>query len=207
MTGKLITLEGPDGAGKTTVIAPLKQMIEDKGYTVITTREPGGTELGEKIRELLLHFRMTDKAELLLFAAARAEHLKVKILPAIEAGNIVICDRFADSTYAYQGEARGHIAKVLQLEEFVLEGFEPHHTLFFNITLEESQRRLNLRSGKLDNFDLMALEFKKAVHKGYMHRFATHYNRMIEINAMQSPDEVLQQMQVWVDKTFQKKQA
>ncbi len=199
MRGKFITLEGIDASGKTTNIQHIKSLIEAHGFNVITTREPGGTPAAEKIRSLILSEKTVPKCEMLLFAASRAQHVQELIEPALQSGTIVISDRFADSTYAYQGEGRGYIDDVLQLEHFVLKGFEPDFTLYFDLTLEESVKRLKQRFGEINHLDMEVLEFKQAVHRGYQKRFELHNHRMVWIDAMQSPEGVAKQVSTWVE--------
>jgi len=160
MRGVFISLEGPDGAGKTTTADYIEQLLSEVGYVVIRTREPGGTELSEMIRKLLLSEEMCSKTELLLFAASRAEHLERKIKPAIEEGKIILCDRFADSSFAYQGYGRGLLEDVKLLEEYVLNGFEPDYTIFFDIPLEVSLERLAFRFNQQDRLDKEMRDFK-----------------------------------------------
>lgn len=196
MRGKFITLEGPDGAGKTTQGKLLAQYLRAKGYEVVETREPGGTPESEKIRDLLLHCKLSIKTEILLFAAARAEHVEKVIKPALAEGKVVICDRFSDSSYAYQGGGREMVADVEEIERFTLRGFEPDYTLFFNLTLEESLRRL---LGRDDNnaFDAFARDFKLRVYHAYRKRFLQNPQRMVAIDAMQSIDDVTSDVISW----------
>lgn len=203
MTGKFISCEGPDGAGKTTNVKILVGWLQDHGYKVTYTREPGGTEVGEKIRGILLGDPMQPLTELLMFAAQRAEHISAVIKPALERGEIVVCDRFADSTYAYQAAGRGWVDQVLQMEEFVHCGFEPDYTLFFDVTLEESMRRLQERTGGvLDVFEQEKKEFRQRVYTGYQTRFTQKAYRMVKIDAMKNPEEVAAQVIAWAEKTF-----
>lgn len=200
--GKLLTVEGPDGAGKSSSVPFIREALEELGYRVVVTREPGGCELSERLRDMVLFNQMALKTELLLFAAARAEHLQRTIYPAIERGEIVLCDRFADSTYAYQGYGRGARHEVMQMEKFVLGDFQPHHTLFFDITLDESERRLQQRSGRADRFDSAEQEFKRLVWEGYQDRFRHFSNRMFRVDAMQDLPGVRAQLLTWVQQTF-----
>ncbi len=203
MTGMLITFEGPDGSGKTTNIKTLVGWLKDKGHDVIYTREPGGTPVGEKIRELLLSSSMAPLTEVLLFNASRAEHLDNLIRPSLAAGKIVVCDRFSDSTYAYQASGRGWVSQVEDMENFVHGGFEPNYTLFFDVTLEESMRRLKERAGdNLDVFEKEKTEFRQRVYDGYQTRFKQKSHRMVRIDAMKTPEEVTQQVIDWAEKTF-----
>lgn len=198
MTGRFITFEGPDGSGKTTQLKYLVNLLESDGHEVVQTREPGGTALAEEIRSILLSGRVkSDKAELLLFAAARADHVENLIKPAIAAGKIVVCDRFADSSYAYQGAARGMQSDVEELERFTLRGFEPDFTLFFHVTLEESMRRLFNRSEDRNIFDTFARDFKKAVYNGYQKRLLTNPHRMYKVDAMKTMGEVALEIYEW----------
>lgn len=203
--GAFITLEGPDGSGKTSNVDYLAEQIRALGYEVILTREPGGTRaVGEKIRELVLSNRMPKMAELLLMFAARADHVEELILPAVQAGKVVISDRFVDSSYAYQGWGRNMRTEVLELERMVLGEFRPDFTLFFNVTLDESLARLKTRPGKQDRFDTEELTFREAVWNGYMQRFNTDiHGRMYPIDAMVTPEEVRNQVRTFAASTFQ----
>lgn len=203
--GKLITFEGPDGAGKSSHIATLQKILEEYRYEVVLSREPGGTPVGEKIRGIILNEEMHPSCELLLFAASRAQHLHTKILPALEAGKVVICDRFADSSYAYQGKARGFMDDVIKLEQHVLQGFEPDYTLFFDVTLAESQRRLAFRAGEAgeaNRLDNEIAEFKRLVYEGYQERFHANPHRMVFIDAMQSIEMVASDVRMWAKTSF-----
>lgn len=203
--GRFITCEGQDCVGKSTQAKNIKAILESHGYEVILTREPGGTPLAEKVRGLVLGDAFTPYAELLLFAASRAEHLQTKIIPALEAGKIVISDRFADSSYAYQGAGRGYIPQVLELEKFVLGDFQPDYTLFFDITYEESVLRLNKRSsdgGEINHLDTEQEDFKRRVNQGYKDRYHAFPNRMHLIDATPSIDEVATTLKLWVENVF-----
>lgn len=201
--GLFISCEGPDGAGKTTNVKILVGWLKDNGYAVAYTREPGGTTVGEKIREILLKDPMYPMTELLMFAAQRAEHIEAVIKPALARGEVVVCDRFADSTYAYQAAGRGYFDQVRLLEDFVHVGFEPDFTLFFDVTLEESLHRLNERTGgNLDVFEQEQNDFRKRVYQGYQVRFKQKQHRMVLIDAMRTPEEVAAQVIAWAEKTF-----
>jgi len=202
MRGVFISLEGPDGAGKTTTADYIEQLLSEVGYVVIRTREPGGTELSEMIRKLLLSEEMCSKTELLLFAASRAEHLERKIKPAIEEGKIILCDRFADSSFAYQGYGRGLLEDVKLLEEYVLNGFEPDYTIFFDIPLEVSLERLAFRFNQQDRLDKEMRDFKERVFLGYRQRFEDNPHRMVRINANQTPEEVREEVREWIFNSF-----
>ena len=202
MQGRLITLEGADAAGKTTQLAFLVRLLREKGYDVIQTREPGGTYVAERLRSIVLTEKLTPVAEMLLFAAMRAEHMEDKILPALKKGQIVVSDRFADSTYAYQGIGRNQLDRVEMLEKFVLGDFQPDHTLFFDIPLEESQKRLNGRMARKDVFEKEVDGFKERVYAGYLRRYEENPHRMVRINSMGSIEEVNALVRAWVEEVF-----
>lgn len=198
--GKLITLEGADGSGKSTNAKVLKEFLESQGYSVHLTREPGGSEVGEKIRDILLNNKISGVTETLLFAAARADHIEKVIKPHLAHGTIVISDRFVDSSYAYQGWGRVLYDETLMVNDMALQGFEPDHTLFFDIPLEESIRRLEERNRRLsDNnrLDDESLHFKDRVFKGYQHCLKTYSHRMVRIDALPEPEEVAAKVIAW----------
>lgn len=200
--GRFISFEGPDGSGKTSNVEIMRETLLSRGYTnIITTREPGGTPLGEKIRALLLNDSMCSMTELLLFAAARAEHIDSRIKPHMANGGIVICDRFADSSYAYQGTARDLLTTVLTLQNLVHKDFEPDYTLFFDVTLPESERRMTTRGDK-NRLDKEVLEFKRKVYSGYQECFRLNPHRMHRIDAMPNPTDVKNSVICWVDEVF-----
>lgn len=204
--GVLVSLEGPDGAGKSTHVSFLKAWFEEHGYTVTITREPGGTPAGEAIRNILLNADKAPMTEVLLFAASRAEHLASLIHPALQAGHIVITDRFCDSTIAYQGYGRGLLQMALKMETTVHHGFYPDHTLFFDIPFEESVKRLALRLEKQDKFDQETLDFKQRVYDGYyrcmLPNSRRQEERFVKINANQTIPGVQKDLKAWLMKTF-----
>lgn len=169
--GLFITLEGGEGAGKTTQIPYIQSLLEQAGHKVCTTREPGGTPLGNAIRELALSqtdTTISPDSELLLMFAARAEHIHQVIHPALQRGDAVLCDRFTDATYAYQGGGRGidfeHIAK---LEQWVQDGLRPDLTLLFDVPVEIGLERAKDR-GTLDRFEQESLDFFERVRQSYL---------------------------------------
>lgn len=188
--GRFITLEGIDGAGKSTHLADLRTFIEARGIRVIQTREPGGTPLGESLRELLLTRDMHSDTELMLMFAARAEHLHAHILPALERGEWVICDRFSDASYAYQGGGRGtDKARLVLLERWVQGDFHPDLTLLFDIDPELAfARRENARAA--DRFESQGLDFFTRVRDAYLERAHEFPQRFRIIDASRSVDEV-----------------
>lgn len=203
--GLFITVEGPDGSGKTSVGMPhIVAVLRERGYDVVTSREPGGTPVGEQLRDLILTTSgMTTKTEILLFAAARAENVDKVIRPAIEEGKIVIFDRFHDSTYAYQGLGRGNVKDVLEIQKFVLGDLSPDCTLFFDVTLEESRARLLKRLGSDNNhFDHEKDAFRQRVYEGYQIRLREFPARMYRINAMQPIEGVKRELEHWLNTRF-----
>lgn len=171
MRGKFITLEGIDGAGKSSHVEWIAGRIRDAGHQVVVTREPGGTPLGEKLRALLLEEGMDLRTEALLAFAARQEHLAALILPTLEAGTWVLSDRFTDATYAYQGAGRGLPRdKIAQLEQWVHEGLQPDLTFYFDVPSEVGQARRRAASQSLDRFEREAGDFFDRVRAGYLER-------------------------------------
>jgi len=150
MKGYFITLEGPDGSGKSTITKLLTSYLKDAGYDVVTTREPGGTQISEKIRKIILdndNTKMSYIAEALLYAASRAQHVHEKILPALKDGSIVICERFVHSSLVYQGIGRGlGIEKIKEINDFAIQGLTPDITLFFDVDPERALDRKTQRN-------------------------------------------------------------
>ena len=193
-----ITLEGPEGAGKSTNREYLAQRLRDQGVRVLLTREPGGTPLAERIRELLLEPSeepMAADTELLLVFAARAQHLAQVIRPALQRGEVVICDRFTDATYAYQGGGRGlSMERIAQLESFVQGELRPDLTLVFDLPVEIGLQRAVAR-GRLDRFEQEQRSFFEAVRSSYLQRAADYPQRYRVLDAAQP----LEQVQVALD--------
>lgn len=198
MSGMFITFEGPEGAGKSTNLYYLANRLQEAGYGVIVTREPGGTELSEKIRALLIDptFKtMSSDTELLLMFAARAEHLHQVILPAYAEGKVILCDRFTDSTYAYQGAGRGiDIDKIAELERFVQDGFRPDMTLLFDVDASVGLSRVMESRGGFDRFEQEDIHFFKAVQAAYWQRAMQYPEIYRVIDANQSLPNVQLQM-------------
>ena len=183
-----ITLEGGEGVGKTTQQALLALQLRQAGYPCLCTREPGGTALGRALREILLHGDpLTPLAELFLYAADRAEHVQKCILPALAAGQVVVCDRFTDSTLAYQGYGRGlDLEKIRQLNHLATGGLQPHLTLWLDLPPEVGLAR----SGLADRLEQERLEFHRRVHQGFQTLAAAEPQRIVRIDAEGSPLEV-----------------
>ena len=196
--GLFITIEGPDGAGKTTVLNelfPRLQMIAQK--EIIKTREPGGVMIAEKIRQIILnpdHQQMDERTEALLYAAARHQHLVEVILPALNEGKIVICDRFVDSSLTYQGAGRRiGIKEIAQINEFATEGLEPDFTLYLDVDSDTGLRRIqNHRKQDVDRLDLEGLEFHQRVRHAYLKLAEENPVRIHRIDAKMSLQEVVE---------------
>jgi dTMP kinase len=196
-TGKFITVEGGEGAGKSSNLAFIREQLETAGIDVVFTREPGGTALGEDLRELLLghkHTGMSDDCELLMMFAARAEHLHQKIIPALQAGKWVLCDRFTDATYAYQGGGRGiDMSRIEMLENWTQGSLRPDLTLLLDLPVETGLQRAGERSDP-DRFEKEKLSFFEAVRNCYLQRASNEPQRFRVIDASQTLENVQQQI-------------
>ena len=190
MRGKFITLEGMDGAGKSTHIPDIIKLLEIKGVEVISTREPGGTALGEQLRTLLLNEPMHPETETLLMFAARREHITQVIEPALARGAWVLSDRFTDATYAYQSGGRGVLAnKVIELEAWVQGVLQPDLTLLFDVPVEVSVARL--ASARIpDKFERESADFFTKIRNAYLDRARNNPNRFCIINSNQTLEDV-----------------
>lgn len=195
MAGLFITLEGMDGAGKSTHIPTILKLLASRGQEVVSTREPGGTPLGETLREILLHEDMHVETESLLMFAARAEHLQQVILPALARGAIVVSDRFTDASYAYQCGARGlDLSKMQQLESWVQGDLQPDLTLLFDVPVEVSLQRL-AGARTPDKFEAQGADFFARLRAQYLARAAAYPQRFRLIDADRSLDEVKQSVE------------
>lgn len=188
MTGLFITLEGGEGAGKTSAIPLLAARLEKEGYQVLATREPGGIEIAEAIRAVILdpaNTSMDGRTEALLYAAARRQHLVEKVWPALKKGMIVLCDRFVDSSLAYQGYTRGlGMEEVLDINRFAVENTMPDLTLFFDISPEAGLARISENKGREQNrLDLEALSFHESVYEGYQILREQYKHRYVTLDA------------------------
>ena len=193
--GKFITFEGVDGAGKSTHIAAFADTLRQHGKTVITTREPGGTALGEQLRELLLHQPMHLETEALLMFAARREHLAQLITPALMRGEWVISDRFTDASFAYQGGGRGlALDKLTQLEHWVQGDLQPDLTLLFDVPLEVARERLQ-RTRNPDKFEQEQDDFFVRVRQVYLQRAQQFPQRIRVIDSTRPIDQISAELQ------------
>lgn len=210
MKGKFITVEGGEGAGKSTQLAYVRQRIEAAGIPLRVTREPGGTPLAEAIRELLLDHNNTAMAsdtELLLMFAARAQHLAELIQPALAQGEWVLCDRFTDSTYAYQGGGRGiDPRRIALLEDWVQGTFRPHLTLLLDVPVEVGMARAQAR-GELDRFEREQKAFFINVRNAYLARAEQEPQRFRVLDASRSIEEVQVQIDAVLDPVIAQFQA
>lgn len=205
--GKFITVEGGEGAGKSSNLSFIQSLLEETGIKVLFTREPGGTDLGEDIRELLLghkHTGMADDTELLMMFASRAEHLNRKIIPALEAGIWVLCDRFTDATYAYQGGGR-HISfdRIAMLENWVQGDLRPDMTLLLDLPVETGLERARNRS-EPDRFESEQIEFFENVRSAYLKIASNEPDRVKVIDASKPLDVVQTQIKATLDATLLK---
>ena len=199
--GLFLTLEGIDGAGKSSHLDAMEALLKAQGRTVVRTREPGGTPLAETLRGLILEQPMDPLTESLLVFAARRDHVAQVIEPALARGDVVLCDRFTDATFAYQGSGRGFDAKVLStLEQWVQGGrgaaalLQPHITLWFDLAPEIAAQRL--AGARLpDKFEAQPVEFFRRVAAGYAARAAADAQRFVHIDASQTRDQVWQQVE------------
>ncbi|MBL0038033.1 MAG: dTMP kinase [Nitrosomonadales bacterium] len=187
---KFITFEGVDGAGKSTHLTWFAETLRKRGNEVLVTREPGGTPVGESLRDILLNQTMHAETEALLMFAARLEHIEQVIKPALQRGIWVISDRFSDASFAYQGGGRGvSVAKLEQLECWVHENFQPDLTLLFDLPVEVARQRLS-KNITLDRFEQEKDSFFEKVRQAYLDRRKKHPDRFVLINAAQSPEQV-----------------
>lgn len=197
MKGLFISFEGNDGSGKSSVIQTIYQKLLNLGYEVVLTREPGGSKISEKIREIILdkdNIGMDDRTEALLYAASRREHIQKTILPAIKEGKIVLCDRFIDSSLAYQGSAR-HLGmdNIYNLNLFATEGLLPDLTLYVEIHPEVGLKRIQKNARDFDRLELETMHFHDDVYQGYQELCKKYPQRIVRINGELTPKEVADQ--------------
>jgi dTMP kinase len=201
--GAFVTFEGPEGSGKTTQIKLLTDHLRAAGYDVLTAREPGGTPIGDQIRTVLhnvANTAMVDEAEILLYSASRAQLVSQLIRPALARGKIVLSDRYADSTTAYQGYGRGlDLAALQQITAFATGGLTPDLTLYLDCPVEEGlrrkQRALVLGEGEWNRLDREVIEFHRRVRQGYLTLVAAEPNRWLVIDASRSIEEIRKEIQ------------
>lgn len=192
-TGKFITIEGCDGCGKSTQTERLKEYFDEHGFAYVSTREPGGGKISEAIRELILdgkNAEMTDECEALLYAAARVQHLSDTVAPALEAGKIVLCDRYVDSSFAYQAEGRGLGDKfVASINAYAIERFTPDATIFIDLPPREAFLRKH-GADKNDRMELAGEAFHERVYCGFLKQARENKERFIVVDGRKSKDEM-----------------
>ncbi len=203
--GKFITFEGIDGVGKSAQILLLEKYLQSKKIYTLITREPGGTEVGERMREILLHqvpAHLDSRTELLLMFAARAQHLKEIIYPALRRNQWVLCERFTDASYAYQGGGRGvPFSQIHKIETLVHEGFMPDLTILFTCKVQTGMQRIH-RRGKKDRFEKEQFEFFERVQRTYL-QLATNYPKRFKVvNAEQEISEVASEIEKIINDRF-----
>ena len=196
VNGTLISFEGPEGAGKSSILEAILPLLEEKGIPYITTREPGGVDIAEKIRQVILdsdHTSMDAKTELLLYIASRRQHLVERVLPVLAAGKVVLMDRFIDSSVAYQGYGRGlSVEDIEWLNQFATDGLKPDLTLYFDLDVEEGLARIaRNHEREVNRLDLEGLELHYKVRKGYLALAEKEPERIVKIDASQSFEAVL----------------
>ena len=193
--GLFITVEGPEGAGKSTILKKMAEELKEKGHQVVLTREPGGISIAEEIRKVILdrnHTEMDERTEALLYAAARRQHLAEKVIPSLENGSMVLCDRFLDSSLAYQGHARGiGMEEVYSINKFAIGDTMPDLTLYFDVSPEVGLKRISKNQGReVNRLDLEAIDFHERVREGYLMLLKQFPQRIKKIDASVSFDDV-----------------
>lgn len=199
--GKFITLEGTDGAGKSTQLENISNYFKEKNIPFILTREPGGTEIGEKIREILLdksNMEMTPITEMYLYAASRAQNIREVILPTLKDGKFVICDRFLDSSIAYQGFGRELGNMVLEVNKYAVMNTMPDLTIFLDLSVEDGLKRVS--KGEEDRLELEDINFHHRVYKGYDSLAKTDNERIVRLDARKSIVEIKNEIYKVLDK-------
>ncbi|WP_456272844.1 dTMP kinase [Bacillus sp. AK031] len=208
--GLFITVEGPEGAGKSTILQKMADELKGKGHQVVLTREPGGISIAEDIRSVILdrnNTEMDERTEALLYAAARRQHLAEKVVPALENGSIVLCDRFLDSSLAYQGHARGiGMEEVYSINKFAIGDTMPDMTLYFDVSPEIGLERIRKHQGReVNRIDLEDIEFHERVREGYFMLLEQFPQRIKKIDAGSSFEKVYQSAIEMVEKYIAEK--
>ena len=201
--GYFITFEGGEGTGKTTIINYISKYLNDKGYSVVTTREPGGIDIAEQIRSIILDVKNTKmdyRTEALLYAASRTQHLAEKVIPALNENKIVLCDRYLDSSLVYQGIARGlGIDNVLKVNMFATE-YMPNITFFIDVKPEICFKRLKDNNREMDRLDLENMDFHNMVYEGYKEVAKMYPKRIVSINGDRKIEDILVDIKDRIDK-------
>ena len=204
--GYFITFEGGEGTGKTTIINYISKYLNDKGYGVVTTREPGGIDIAEQIRSIILDVKNTKmdyRTEALLYAASRIQHLAEKVIPALNSGKIVLCDRYLDSSLVYQGIARNlGIDNVLKINMFALE-YMPNITFFIDVKPEICFKRLKDNNREMDRLDLENMDFHNMVYEGYKEIAKMYPSRIISIDGDRKIEDIIENIRIRIDKLIE----
>jgi dTMP kinase len=205
-----ITFEGPEGAGKTTILSKIVERLDEQNIDVLATREPGGIEIAEKIREVILnpaHTAMDERTEALLYAAARSQHFFEKVEPAIKEGKLVLCDRFIDSSLAYQGYARGiGIDEVLSINEFAIGKRMPDLTILFDLNPAVGLARIYAHNEReVNRLDVESLSFHEKVREGYHEVVKRYPNRIKVVNADQPVEKVVEEVWLLLSESLEEK--
>ncbi len=204
--GYFITFEGGEGTGKTTIINYISKYLNDKGYGVVTTREPGGIDIAEQIRSIILDVKNTKmdyRTETLLYAASRIQHLAEKVIPALNSGKIVLCDRYLDSSLVYQGIARNlGIDNVLKINMFALE-YMPNITFFIDVKPEICFKRLKDNNREMDRLDLENMDFHNMVYEGYKEIAKMYPSRIISIDGDRKIEDIIEDIRIRIDKLIE----
>lgn len=201
--GYFITFEGGEGTGKTTIINYISKYLESKGYNVVSTREPGGIDIAEQIRSIILDIKNTKmdyRTEALLYAASRTQHLAEKVIPALKENKIVLCDRYLDSSLVYQGIARGlGIENVLKVNMFALE-YMPNITFFIDVKPEICFKRLKDNNREMDRLDLEKMDFHNMVYEGYKQIAKMYPERIVSIDGDRLIEDIIEDIRIRIDK-------
>lgn len=198
-----ITLEGPDGAGKSIQAALLRDFLERRGWSVVLTREPGGTPLGDEIRQILLHsddLSLLPETEVLLLAAGRAQHVRERILPALESGTAVICDRYVDSTYAYQGGGHGiALERMVPIQEFATGGLTPDVRILLDVPVDVGLKRRLADAGNVNRIDLAPTAFHQRVREMFLRLAAEHPDDWMVVDGRDDVASVARKVQTDIE--------
>lgn len=210
--GYLITLEGGEGSGKTSIQKKVAAALEERGHSVVCTREPGGIDIAEQIRTVILdrgNIAMDPRTEALLYAAARRQHLVEKVIPALQEGKIVLCDRFIDSSLAYQGHARGlGIDEIYSINKFAIDGYMPDLTLYFDVEPAVGLSRIEIDAGReVNRLDIESMKFHEAVREGYRLLVARYPERIQVVDASGSIEAVFEEAFGQILEFVKKRQA
>jgi len=207
MSGTFITFEGGEGAGKTTVLQRVEKKLIAQGFDILVTREPGGIPIAEQIRNIILdtkNVEMDNRTEALLYAAARRQHFIDKVIPALRAGKIVLCDRFIDSSLAYQGYARNiGIDEVFHINRFAIDTYMPTLTLYFQCRPEVGLKRIQLNNREQNRLDLETISFHQKVYEGYEILLRRFPERIKKIDAERTIDEVTESTLYYIKKQLE----